>query len=192
MNESNKNTPSLQANFNLRGNVLEIDYKVQNTTSETIYLFNVLWDFDTAGNYVPAPQDVYAALRADGTIHFAKQILPLPKGKKVEVRIIPFVTKIEAGSEFGEKLELPLPISEYNPYSPKNQDSKEEISQTKAAFLSVQFVRESEGLEVKPAPFGDAFILWHPNLLGSIETLSSKSTAISVAVKKRLDRFDEF
>ena len=188
----NQGLPQLQVSFDLQGETLLVKYKVKNTTAKAIYLFNILWEWDAKGNYVPASQAVYSSLRSENTLHLAKQIPPLPKLKEVEVRRIPFAAKIEAGAEFGEKIELPLPIAEYNPYFPKNQNSKEEIRTAESVFFTVQFIRESDELKVKPANFGEALFVRHPNLFGNLETLSSKPSAIRVSVKKRTDSFDEF
>lgn len=191
-NNKDKNAPTLETSFNLRENVLQIEYKVKNSTAKPIYLFNVLWDFDKTGNYVAAPQPVYAVLRQDKRLHLAKQILPLPKGRKVELRLIPFATKVEAGAEFGEKIELPVPVAEYNPYFPTNSETKTEIRTSESVFFTIQFIRESDGLEVKPGNLGDALFVRHTDIFGDLETLSSKTSAIEVSVKKRTDSFDEF
>lgn len=188
----NQSSPQLQVNFDLQDDALQIKYKVKNTTAKAIYLFNILWEWDAKGNYIPAPQAVYASLRNDKTLHFAKQIPPLPKLREVEVRRIPFATKIEAGAEFGEKIELTLPISEYNPYFPKEQNSKEEIKTADTVFFTIQFIRESDKLEVKPANLENALFVRSPNIFGNLETLSSKPSPIEVSVKKRTDNFEEF
>lgn len=191
-NNKDKNAPTLETSFNLRENILQIEYKVKNSTAKPIYLFNVLWDFDKTGNYIAAPQPVYAVLRQDGKLHLAKQILPLPKGRKVELRLIPFATKVEAGAEFGEKIELPVPVAEYNPYFPTNSETKTEIRTSESVFFTIQFIRESDELEVKPGNLRDALFVRHPDIFGNLETLSSKTSAIEVSVKKRTDSFDEF
>lgn len=187
----NQSSPQLQVSFDLQGDTLLIKYKVKNTTAKAIYLFNILWEWKN-NSYVPASQAVYVSLLDDNKLHLSKQIPPLPKLKEVEVRRIPFAVKVEAGSEFSEKIGLSLPVTEYNPYFPKNQNSKEEIRTADAVFFTVQFIRESDELKVKPANFGEAFFVRHPNLSGNVETLSSKPSAIEVSVKKRTDTFEEF
>ncbi|HEX8369285.1 MAG TPA: hypothetical protein VF604_12145 [Pyrinomonadaceae bacterium] len=186
-----KDLPVLQTNISLIDNQLQIEYKVKNTTAKPIYIFNVLWE-TSSGSYRPLPQDVYAGLKTDGVLHLSKQIPALPKTMKVEVREIPFVTKIEAGKEYGETIKLAVPVEEYNPYFPKESDSSEEVKTAETAVFSIQFIRESEKLEIEPAPIKDAFSVWHPNLFGNVETLSSKPKDISVQVKKRTDSFERF
>jgi hypothetical protein len=182
----------LETNISLQDKMLRVEYKIRNKTAKPIYLFNVLWDTTSSGQYVAAPQAVYSCLRGDETFHIAKQILPLPKNKRVELRIVPFVTKVEAGADFIDRFELEVPAPEYNPYFPMMKDSGEERKMAQAVVFSIQYVAEIEGLEVKPAPLGAALNIWHQNLVGSIRALSSKPKSISFPVKKRTDYFEEF
>lgn len=181
--------PDLQAVIRAEDNKLTVSYTVKNTTDEAIYLFNVLWDMDNTGNYVSAPQPLYAALKDDGTLLLAKKILPLPK-KKIELRVIPFVTKIEAGDEFSEDLTLDLPVEEYNQYYPKTDSTEYEIRKSGSVIFTVQFIRESDELKINEAAFSDAQTVWHPDLFGNVETLESKPKPVEVTVNKRLDEFE--
>ncbi|HLL99643.1 MAG TPA: hypothetical protein VK400_01195 [Pyrinomonadaceae bacterium] len=186
-----KDLPVLQTNIALIDKHLQVEYRVKNTTAKPIYIFNVLWD-TSSGEYRRAPQGVYVSLKTDGALHLSKQIPALPKTMKVEVREIPFVTKIEAGKEFAETIKLAVPVEEYNPYFPKESDSTEELKNAETAVFSIQFIRESDELVTEPAPIKDALSVRHPNLFGNVETLSSKPGAVNVQVKRRTDSFERF
>lgn len=190
-NTEEKNIPALEVSLNQQGSVLSLEYKVKNTTGKTIYLFNVLYEWDAKGQPVPAAQGVYASLNENGVLHLAKEIPPAPSIKSVEVRRIPYVTKIEAGAEFKEKVDLKIPIEEYNPYFPKQPDSKTEVQTAESVYFTIQFIRESDELEVKPTKFENAFSVWHPDLFGNVETLRSKDKPIAVPVNQRTDTFEE-
>lgn len=183
---------TLTTEINLQDKTLRVEYRVKNNTEKPIYLFNILWDFNQSGDYIPAPQPVYSCLQNDGAFHLSKQILPLPKNKRVELRRVPFVTKIEAGEEFNEKFELSVPLSEYNPYFPKKSDDNEENKSAKSIYLSVQYIREMDGLEVKPSLMDNTLSVWHQDLIAKSEILTSRPKTISVQVKKRTDYFEEF
>jgi hypothetical protein len=182
--EENTTKPVLNAKFDLQGNVLQVEYKVKNSTTKPIYLFVVLGK--------PDAPNVYAGLRTDGTLHLAKMILPLPKFKNVEVRRIPFAKKVEAGEEFAERIEIAVPIAEYNPYFPKKKDSPEELKTSASVLFSLQFIREIDGLEIKPAPVEGAFNVRHRDLFGNVETLTAESKSLAVQVLKRTDEFEAF
>jgi hypothetical protein len=182
----------LDVKIESQGNTLQVVYKIINKTEKPIYLFNVLWDFSPSGTYIPDPNSVYSCLRRNGTFALSKQILPLPKTKRVELRLIPFVTKVEANSEFSEKVNVKIPLEEYNPYFPKTDDSKYEVRTTESVVFTIQFIRGSDKLEIKETPLGNALSVWHPDLFGNVETFNSKPSHMEVKVNKRLDAFEEF
>ena len=182
--EENNPTPFLSAKFDLQGKILQIEYKVKNSTLHPIYLFVVLGK--------PDAPNVYACLRTDGTLHLAKMILPLPELKDVEVRRIPFGKKVEAGEEFSERIEVAVPVTEYNPYFPKKKDSPEELKTSASVLFSLQFIREIDGLEIKPAPVEGALNVRHRDLFGNVETLTVESKSLAVQVLKRTDDFEAF
>lgn len=190
-NTEEKNVPALEVSLNQQNKVLTLEYKVKNTTGKTIYLFNVLYEWDAKGQPIPAPQGVYASLNEENVLHLAKEIPPVPSIKSVEVRRIPYVTKLEAGAEYKEKVDLKIPIEEYNPYFPKQPDSATQPATAESVYFTIQFIRESDELEVKPTKLENAFSVWHPDLFGNIETLRSNDKPIAVPVNQRTDTFEE-
>lgn len=181
-----------EVGLSIQGSTFQVQYQVKNTRDKPIYLFNALWGWDEKGNYVLPPSPVYVCLKREGFLHLAKRILPLPRGRRVEVRIVPFATKVEVGQEFSETLQLALPIQEYNPYFPPDEQSTYQIMTAEAMVFSLQFVGELEELKVQSAPLPGALHLQHPKLLSQVETLQSDTLRVQVPVKKRLDEFEEF
>ena len=182
----------LETEIQLQDKTLKISYKIKNQSEKPVYLFNVLWDFSSSGEYISAPQPAYSCLRDDGIFVVAKQIPPLPKSKRVELKIIPFVTKVEAGSEFSDNFELPVPASEYNPYFPRKNNESEKIKTAEAVIFKIDYVAETDGLEVKPAPLENALTVWHQDLNSKTETLSSNLKTVGLQVKRRTDTFERF
>jgi hypothetical protein len=182
--------PKLEVAFNASETSLEVTYKVKNTTSSDIYLFNVIMHTDQPDTL--SPHKFYSCIRDDGTLVLAKMIPKLPSIGSVEFREIPYVTKVEAGKEFSEKEVLPLPLEEYSPYFQKNAESKTEVRLAERGILVVQFIRQKDGLEVKETKIPNAFSVWHQNLFGNVETLSTDSRPVGVKVDRRLDTFERF
>ncbi|MEO6587745.1 MAG: hypothetical protein ABIP06_00325 [Pyrinomonadaceae bacterium] len=182
----------LDTEIELRDNEIKIAYKLKNKTKKPIYLFNVIWDFDSSGSYIFAPNSFYSCLRDDGTFVVAERILPLPKNKRVELKIVPFATEIEAGSDFSGDINIPVPATEYNPYFPKKNEDDEKLKMAESIVFTVEFVKETDGLEIKPAPLEGAKYVWHQDLRGKTETLSSNPKSITIQVKKRTDIFERF
>ena len=191
-NSESKDIPKLDVKIKVVGDSLTLEYKVKNTTPTTIYLFNVLYVWDNSGTPVIDQHVVYSCLSGDGTLHLSKQILPLPRLKKVEVRRIPFTTKVLAGGEFGEKVSIKIPVEEYNPYFMKGPNSEVEPRAAESIFFSIQFIRESDQLHVAETNIPNAFSVNHPSLLSSVESIQSRPTPTMVKVEKRKDPFEAF
>lgn len=192
MNELQINQPTLTVAFSADEKGVRVTYSVKNTTQTPIYLFNVIWDFDKTGNYVKAPQPAYVSLDGKNVLNVGKIIHPLPRSQKVELRIIPFGTKVEPGKEFSETVELKAPVEEYNPYFAREVDSTTEERKSSSARFFLHFTRQSDALDIKPAPLGKALLLSPPNLGDAIETLSSRPQPLEVVVNKRTDNFEPF
>ena len=191
-NLEEKTTPKLHVSVENTGSTLLVEYKVKNETDVAIYLFNVIYDWDNEGTPVVVKNGLYACLRKDGVLHLAKQVLPLPRQKMVEVRRIPFTTKVDAGAEFGEKVEIPVPVKEYNQYFWERPNSEYDDRIAESVVFTVQFIRASDALKIIDTNIPGAHQVWHPDLFTNIQTINSKAYSVAVRVKKRLDEFEEF
>src|SRR5262245_40175924 len=102
--------PALDVTLSVKGGELHLTYKVRNPRRQPVYLINVWWDFSAKakGGQLAASSPAYACLRPNRDLHLAKQILPLPRNRKVELRIVPFATRLEPDREFEEVLRWPL------------------------------------------------------------------------------------
>ncbi len=178
--------------FDLKPTSLSIQYNVTNTRSHPIYLFNVLWELDPKGKYKLADPSGYICLSPSGELHVAELILPLPRDRTVYLRNVPFVTKVEPKQTFTGKVQLPLPVSEYNPYFPVGPNSKFANVMAHSAAFTLQFINDMPEMEAQPAPLPNALRLSHPKLLALVETLRSRPEALSVSVQKREDHFEGF
>jgi len=183
---------ALDVRFELEPTGLKVRYRVKNTREHPIYLFNLIWEFGPKGQYVPARMPVYACLRQTGLLHLAKTILPPPRNHSVELRIVPFASKIEAGHTFEEELQLPLPVDEFNSYFPVRRDSKYKVEPAHTVLFSLDFVNEAPDMKAATAPLPNGLRLQHPKLLALVETVQSEPQPLRVPVNKRQDEFEEF
>jgi hypothetical protein len=191
--EERENAPlGLSAHFQVDAKELVAEYEVTNTRAHAVYLFNVLWAFDAKGQYVAASSPAYVSLRRDGQLYIGKIVPPLPRDEEVELRVVPFATKVEAGRSYKETLKFPLPVSEYSAYFPAKPDSKYRSATAHSVVFALQFVNDVKGMEAKPAPLPDALQLSHPKLLGLIETVRARPEKIEVPVNQRDGNFEEF
>lgn len=189
-NTETKNLPKLETSINSTPQELEVTYTVKNTLDKPIYLFNVLWDMTEDGKAFRAEKQLYVSLQEDKTLLAAKKIPKLPAIRSVEFREIPYVTKVDAGGEFSETINLPVPVEEYNPYFPKTDDSEVKEVLADNVQFEIQFIPEVDSLELKVTGIENVWSVWHPDIFGNVETLRSKPSPVSVKVNKRLDEFE--
>ena len=183
---------SFEVDPKVYGRKLEVRYRLKNQRKRTLLVFNVLWDEDPTGNAVPSSSPFYACVRDPASLHLAQQILPLPQSKRLEVRIVPFVTRVEPGAIMEKSFALTLPIEEYSPYFPVSDETTTKLITTKVLFVTLEFIEELDGMELTEAPIEGALHAYHTEMLAKIETTQSSPIKLELAVKKRLDEFERF
>lgn len=171
---------------------LSVAYRIANTRKRAIYVFDKLWDFGSDGGYAESATSAYVLLRDDGTLHLVRGIAALPRSRRVEMRLIPFATKVEAGGELTGKIEFHEPIEEFNPYFAKIADSKTDITKSAQVAFTMNYVAESEGLDVKEAPIAGSLNVWSPTLLQDVRELTFGPKVCEVKVARRTDNFERF
>ena len=174
----------------LNANSLAVGYRVRNSRADPVLLFNVLWEIGEA-SYDKAPMPAYVCLR-DEVLYVAHQILPNPK-KKVELRIVPYVTRLAPGAEHAARFEFPLPVQEYNVYyPPDSRKTKKQQVMAKGIVVTLQYMIETPAVKLNPTSIPNSFRVEHPNLFAQVETVRSPRFAMDVPVDKRLDPFEAF
>ncbi|HMT09716.1 MAG TPA: hypothetical protein PKA82_17140 [Pyrinomonadaceae bacterium] len=182
----------LTANITVEKGNLTVTYRLANSGKSTIYVFDRLWEFGPDGNYVEPASNSYVLLRDDGTLNLVRGIAALPRTRRVEMRFIPFATKVEAGDELTGTIELHEPVEEYNPYFSKLADSKTEAAKSSQILLTMNYVESSEALEVKEAPLSGSFNVWSPTLLQDVREVTVGPRASEIKVARRTDSFERF
>lgn len=183
--------PAVTLEFNAKsdGQTLTAGYRATNRSAQPVYLLNVIWTFTDSG-VAKDPNPVYVSIRPDRSLHLGKVLPPLPKTRTVEMRIVPYATKLEPGASAGEVMKLSLPIEEYNPYfldEPQWQEIRAE-----GIYFSLQYVRAAENLTEKPAAVDGALHVWHPQLLNMLETVKSAPVRLAVPARRREGEFERF
>jgi hypothetical protein len=183
---------ALDVSAQVNNGKLRLTYSLKNQRQQVIFPFSVLWASSPRGDVIPAPIPFYVTLPQPGLLHLSQQIPPLPVGKRVEQRIIPFATSLTPGQIFSKSYDLDLPLQEYNPYFPPNDSTREDLVSTTDLIFTLQIVADQPGIHSRPAQLPDALFLTHPALMAHVETLRSQPIPVRVTVKKRLDQFGEF
>ena len=90
-------------------------YEFRNRSARTAFLFNVLQKTGPSGAPQSSPDFVYIYPSGGGVV-LAKKIYPVPADTEVERPEVPWVTRVDPGGVFREKLTVPLPLRFWTPY----------------------------------------------------------------------------
>ena len=95
---------------------LVIDYTVINQGQQTVALFNRLHDEFDARGLPRVSVDLVGAFAEGDKIVVAKKLFPVPPNTFVESRYLPYVTLVNPGATFMERVTLRLPLTPWHPY----------------------------------------------------------------------------
>lgn len=94
---------------------LLLGYEFRNRSDKTAFLFNVVHRTGASGGPEADSNLVYVQPAA-GALILAKRIIPVPPDVDVEKPEVPYVTRVEPGGVFREKISLMLPLRLFTPY----------------------------------------------------------------------------
>lgn len=94
---------------------LLLGYEFTNRSDRTAFLFNVVHRIGASGGPEPDSNLVYAEL-SGMSLTLGKKIIPVPENMLVEKPDVPYVTRVDPGSSFRERVSLTLPLRLFTPY----------------------------------------------------------------------------
>lgn len=89
---------------------LVLGYEFRNRSARVAFLFNVLH------RGAEADANLIYAQAVGGVLLLSKKIIPVPADVDVEKPDVPYVTRVESGATFREKLDVPVPVKLWAPY----------------------------------------------------------------------------
>jgi hypothetical protein len=150
---------------------LRVAYAVKNGSTAAIGLFNRLQSVHMDGRVNLSPDLIYVDFK-DNVLELSKMVLPIPSGLQVAEKVLPHVTKVDAGKEFKEEITLKIPVEAFQPYRYallKGQNAEADIVADKP--LKAESIQVSIGafavdahmkfVPVSPA-YPDVFRVWPP------------------------------
>jgi hypothetical protein len=94
---------------------LLLGYEFRNRSNKTAFLFNVIHRTGPSGGPEADSNLIYVE-PAGGSVILGKRIFAVPRGLRVEKPEVPYVTRVEPGGVFVEKLNLMLPLRVFSAY----------------------------------------------------------------------------
>ena len=131
---------------------LELTYRVREKDGREAWVLDAL------------PEDQKPAARREDPIYLAwseraaalravQGIAPLPPDRLVEVRVIPFATRLAPRATLERVVRIPLPVRETGPYDPPDPSTKTRAASVEKLVLDVHLLRSDlAGFESKPWP----------------------------------------
>ena len=103
------------------GQVLVLRYRVDNPGPRDAYLLNRVHDQSLQTN----PNLVYIDFdRQRRIVNASKKIPAIPPGMNPTMPATPYVTPVRAGQSVEETVRIPLPVREFNAYTPVPEDGR--------------------------------------------------------------------
>lgn len=124
----------LRAGVQISPTALLLGYEFRNRSSKTAFLFNVIHRTGPSGGPEADANLVYVQPSA-GTVVLGKRIIPVPADVDVEKPEVPYVTRVEPGEVYRERLNLQLPLRIFTPYKLRTPVSMAEA----AAYFELGF-----------------------------------------------------
>jgi hypothetical protein len=177
---------TLQCRFKTASSTLiEIRYVVSNRSKHDIYLFTPLSGYK-GNEFVPAPDRVYVDLASNGLATFSKRLWKVPEMIDVYMPEVPFLTRVAAGTNFQETIQVGVPVIINFPYrdayDPGNKALPSRSSMTSATFV-IGYVQQDEDVKLNEAPRGSGlFTISYGQGITRQKLLASESFALTAPV----------
>ncbi|MDR3373394.1 MAG: hypothetical protein P4L98_06655 [Ancalomicrobiaceae bacterium] len=111
---------------------LRLIVDAKNNSDRPIFLFNILHkQFGEDGFY--GLDNVYSEI-SSGILHISQKLFPIPALRSVERPNVPFVTVVEAGTNYSWEIRVDLPIHLHNPYGVQPAESSRSPAMYRAVF----------------------------------------------------------
>jgi len=94
---------------------LLLGYEFRNRSDKTAFLFNLVYKFGASGGPEADPNLVYVQ-QSGAAVVLGKKIIPVPDDIDVERPDVPYVTRVDPGEVFREKINIMLPLRPFTPY----------------------------------------------------------------------------
>ena len=113
---------------------LLLGYEFRNRSDKTAFLFNVVHRTGASGGPEADANLIYVE-PAGGSLILGKKIIPVPADTDVEKPDVPYVTRVEPGGVFREKISIMLPLRLFTPYKRRAPFAAQEA----AAYFELGF-----------------------------------------------------
>lgn len=172
---------------------LRLTYAVTSKREEEVYLLDFLPFFPMSDlktkKAVPDFGRPEVRRAGPGKAHLNKGIPPLPRGRLVNLRIMPLGTKLPPGQTVERTFDLPLPLREVSPYDGGDENVAYEPTKVIRLRLTLHVLSSQvEGFEAEPvASMPDFFLVRGNDTAGQAEELACEMDVPGLPFLQRKD-----
>ena len=105
----------LKARCTSSTSALQLEYLAENISQRPVFLFNILHGHISESGVYPLLTGAYVELEPEAVV-VSRKLFPVPELTLVEHRNIPFVTRLLPQARVHERIELSLPLKQFDPY----------------------------------------------------------------------------
>jgi hypothetical protein len=182
---------SFRAIISDAGDALVVDYMVENTTTQSVFLTNKLWRLIDSKPQID-PNFVYGRVAGNNLLTLSKTMPEIPSGKSPTNLVSPYMLRLEPGQRFSETINLPLPVETYLEYTnntaAKDENGRPMIVTVNEAMFALGYFLPPKGSRMwNERAFGKEVDLFHnpPGARAAYGVLSSPTVRFSIPVRKR-------
>lgn len=179
---------SLTGNISKTGPKIAVNYKLTNTGSVPIFVWDVMVGQGPKEQFLDSNL-AYVCWEEPNTVRLTRAMLRLPPDHDVTVKEVPFVRKLPSQGTADGRIVLSIPVQEYNPFYPPAKDTRE-VPCNKVRVI-IGWIEEKPGMTVSKREVGGQEVLalrggWGPPLQRWDQIVLDCSVELAV----RSDPFD--
>jgi hypothetical protein len=183
--------PGFRTNISTADDMLVIDYRIENTTEQPVFVTNKIWRL-IEGKPKIDPDFVYGKLTGDILLTVFKTMPEIPHGKSPANLVAPYTTRLDPGQSITETVNLQIPVHTYLEYTDNStaKDDKGEpllVTVSEVVFAIGYFLLAPGSSMRKEKAFGTEVDLFQnpPGARATYGILSSPKVRLSIPVYKR-------
>lgn len=183
--------PDFRANISKTGDMLVIDYRIENTQVQPVFVTNKLWRLVETKPQID-PDFVYGRITENGLLMLSKTMPEIPSGQSPANLVAPYTTRLDPGQSLSETVNLPIPVQTYLEYtnnSTAKDDKGQPVVETVSEIMfSVGYFLLPPGSNMrKEKAFGTEVDLFQnpPGARATYGILSSAKFRLSIPVYKK-------
>lgn len=184
--------PGFRANISKIDDMLVIDYRIENTTANPVFVTNKIWRLIDTKPKID-PDFVYGTITGNNLLVLSKTMPEIPSKKSPTNLVAPYTTRLDPGQSLSETINLQIPVQTYLEYT-DNTAAKDEngepviVTVSEVVFALGFFLLQPGSRMWKEKAFGTEVDLFQnpQGARAAYGVVSSPRVRLSIPVRERV------